>query len=220
MKCYLISSLLIFQSMLFGLSTGPFVTISTPGNNSSPQVAVAESGNAVAIWRDISNQIFAAYFNESTGIWSAPIVVSIGTVPRVGIDEVGNAIAVWVTTSDIVNQINASRFNPTTMTWSAPVLISTTGGINAFPQISMNSAGVALIVWTQSSPSRVPTQSNPSQVLASSFDPTSSTFSSPPTIFLRNTNPASFEIDDINTGIAVWQSFPSGAIQAARLFVP
>lgn len=198
--------LLMLPSLLWGVSTSAPVSISSVGGNSSPQIALADNGNAVALWTAFPNQIFVSNFTATTGLWSGPVTLTLGNAPQLAIDGTGNAIVVWVTST---SQINASRFDVATQTWSAAVLVSSTGGVNTFPQIAMNGNGVALVVWLQST----------NQVLASSFNPNTFAFSTP-TTFLSNTNPAGFQLDNNNTGIAIWQSFPTGLIQTSRIFVP
>ena len=207
MKRYLVMLLLVSHPLLFGVTTSAPVAISSAGTNGPPQAAVADNGNAIAVWTAFPDQIFVSLFSVTSSLWSAPAVLAIGSVPQVAIDQSGNAIVVWVSTT---NQINASRFDVTTMTFSPAVLVSTTGGTNTLPQISMYSGGMALVIWIQSTPY---------QVLASSFNPSTMMFSAP-TVFLSNTNPADFELDNVNPGVAVFQSLPSGTIQAARISVP
>lgn len=213
MKRYLPLLVLLMHSWLFGVATTDPVTISIPGiTNSPPQVAVANNGNAVAIWTNSSsNEIFASFFNAQilpfATAWTTPVVIAVGSAPRVAIDQSGNALIVFVTVT--TNQINAVRFDVGAMTFSAPVLVSSTGGVNLAPEISMNDAGVALIVWIQT----------PYQVLASSFNPTTMAFSTP-VIFLNNINPAEFELDNFNAGVAVYQEAPTLEIKAARISVP
>lgn len=198
---------MISTSCGFALSTGAAVSLSSAGGNGPPQVVVASNGNATSVWTAFPNQIVVSTFSATTGAWSGPTVIANGSAPAVAVDQSGNTLLIWVSLN---NQIYASRYAVSSQSWSAGVLLSTSGGANSFPRISMNSSGVALIVWLQSLPY---------QVLATTFNPSTLTFLAPQ-IFLSNINPASFAIDDNNTGIAVWQSIPSGVIQAARLAVP
>lgn len=214
MERYLFFSLCFFtlwgtNPELYSITTTLPVTISSAGSNGPPQVAVAGNGNAIALWTTFPNQILVSSFKASSLTWSTPLTLATGSVPRIAIDGTGNAIAVWV---NLTNEIAASRYDVSTSTWSTAVIVSTTtsGAVNTLPQISMNSSGVALVVWILSTPY---------QVLASSFNPSTLSFS-PPTTFLSNTNPASFDLDNVNTGIAVWQSFPTGVIQASQISVP
>lgn len=62
-----------------------------------PQLAVAESGNAVVVWKSSQGSIQASQFNGTK--WSAsPITISGNTViesPQVGVDKNGNAMIIW-----------------------------------------------------------------------------------------------------------------------------
>ena len=202
-----------FQPLLFGLSFGPFISISQGGTNSAPQVAVAANGNAFAVWSNFPNLIQTAFFNAAinppTGAWSAPVNLATGIVPQIGIDQNGNAFVAWVSTvSTTANQILVTRFNATSMAF-APFVQLSTSGTNFNPQIAVNGVGVAVVIW----------QNIPAGVLSASFVPMTGTWTSP--IQLSTTTPpANFALDNFNRGIAIFSTQPQGVVQATRIFAP
>jgi hypothetical protein len=220
MKRFLIAWMLVgAPSLLFGLSTGPFIQISlTGGNGATPLLAVAANGNAFAAWLNFPNNIQTAFFNASinspTGAWTSLGTLAVGNVPQIGVDQNGNAFIVWVSTSAGTGgtQILVSRFTVATMTFATPVQLSTSGTINFAPQLSVNAIGVAVVIWQQNAPF---------QVVGASFTPMTGIWSAPVTVF-SNTYPATFALDSFNRGIALFnsQSPTPTAIQAARIFAP
>lgn len=75
--------------------------------------------------------------------------------PQIVFDAVGNGAAVWSQFDGLRKNIWASRYTASTTTWSAPVLVETNNGGDAdFPQLALDSAGNALVVWEQSDSTR------------------------------------------------------------------
>lgn len=204
------------SALIFGLPTsGPFIQLSPTTGNGVPELAVAINGNAFAAWVDFPNTIQTSFFNASInppiGQWFFLGNLSLGgTAPQIDIDQNGNAYVIWVTTPPSGSNIFVSRFSVATMSFSIPMQLSTPGTINFAPQISVNDLGFALAIWMQNAPF---------QILSSSFTPPPGAGWSVPTPILNNTYPSRFQIDNVNHGIAIFQTF-QGVIQAARLFIP
>jgi len=75
--------------------------------------------------------------------------------PQVTFDAAGNGAAVWSQFDGLRKNIWASRYIASTNTWGAPALIETNNGGDAdFPQLALDSAGNALVVWEQSDSTR------------------------------------------------------------------
>lgn len=199
----------VLTSSLFGLTSSTAVTLSdtTSVNNGVPSVAVGSNGDGVAVWTNIDNSIFAAVYTASTNTWATAATLATGLAPKVAVDGSGNAFLVYIASD---RNVYYRRYTASNQTWETAQLLSSTSAENILPAISMNSSGVALVVWVSTSPFGV---------YASTFDPTTELFSTPET-FLSNNSPSSFQIDDQNTGIAVWQTFPQGQNTAAILTVP
>ena len=209
---YLFLLLFSLPSLLFGLTTGPFITISNTGGNSTPQIAVSSGGNASAIWLNFPNTIQFAYFNAATGLWTPPLNLAVGSNAQIGIDGVGNTIVVWVSQ----NQIFASRFNVPTLTFSPPVQLSSLGGSNNSPKLAVNDVGTAVVVWLQNNFTVLSASLNPATLLWTtipiSFAPT--------TILGSSTYPAAFGLDNSNKGLAIFQTVPQNIIQVTRILAP
>ncbi len=199
--------LLVAEQSLYGLSilSGPTV-ISGTGRNSSEQIAIATTGKAMAIWVNNQNQIQASYFNGTT--WGAALNIATGSFPQVGIDGSGNATAIWLSINISTSQIFTSRYTAATGTWSTPILQST-GGINASPQIAVNTLGYALAIWVVSSPQ---------SIIATSYNPSTATWATPVTLATGTGFPL-VVLDNLNHGIVTWTD-PNAEIEALTVSVP
>lgn len=125
------------------------------GSAESPQVAMDDAGNAVAVWKQYDGSkyhIWASYYNGST--WGAAEMIehedSDGNSndPQVAMDGAGNAIAVWAQHGGLYYRIWVNYFNGSTWGTAEPV---ENGNISnaRFPQIAMDDDGNAIAVWEQ-----------------------------------------------------------------------
>ncbi len=88
--------------------------------------------------------------------WSQPVEISArGSLsrPQIQIDQAGNAIALWTYSKQTpqANTVVQSASKPAAGTWSAAQDVSASAGSAFWPDLAMNSTGVAIAVW--SSPS-------------------------------------------------------------------
>lgn len=187
--------------------TSSFATISLAGGtNSAPQLGVAGNGNAIAVWQTFPNFIQTAWFNHTTQIWTFFGTLAQGNAPVIAVDGLGNAFILFVNLS---NQIIAARFDAVNQSYSFTQL-SSSGTINTSPRIAVNTSGShGVAIWIQNTPF---------QILSSAFD-TATLSWSVPTIFAGNVFPATFGIDNFNTGVALINAFPSAQIQAANMAI-
>ena len=134
--------------------------------NLRPQVAVAPSGEAIAVWEltDLaSNGIWTSRF--SGGSWDAPselvrddsIDRSLG-YPAIAMDGSGNATLVWGQ-SDVANGTAASTLYARRFTsaWQNPVAVAPPAA-EAFiskARLSVNARGDAMVAWGRNDNSRV-----------------------------------------------------------------
>lgn len=131
--------------------------LSTPGQSADqPQVAFGASDKVVAVWVNLSTGglIESAHMTFSAGTWStiATLSASSSSAPQVAINESGDAIAVWVETDGSNNRIYAARLAYGSSTWvpyGTP--LSTAGENSSEPQVAIDPAGNAVVVWTESS---------------------------------------------------------------------
>jgi hypothetical protein len=131
----------------------------------SPQVAVDEDGNAVAVWFQSDGTEFS--------IWSNRYVVGVGWddaqlietedgeahSPQVVMDGDGNAVAVWCQYDGIQHNIWSNRY-VFGVGWDDPELIETGDGVAYSPQVATDGSGDAIAVWQQSDGTRMSIWSN------------------------------------------------------------
>jgi uncharacterized protein YheU (UPF0270 family) len=142
--------------------------INPDGNSAGdPQVASNDNGEAVVVWSqlDAANklQIFRSEYRNGT--WSDPADLSDNISPdgqdtflaKVAMNDNGDAIVVWYQSDGAKNQIFRSEY--LNGIWSDPADLSdniSPDGEDAFePQVALNNAGEAVIVWRQSDGSTV-----------------------------------------------------------------
>ena len=127
---------------------------SSSGTASLPQIAIDDSGNAVAVWRQHNGSAYDIYANRytSTGGWGAAELIesSSGTasLPQIATDGSGNALAVWMQYDGSAHSIYVNRYTPVGG-WGAAELIESSAGTASDPQIGIDGSGNALAVWSQ-----------------------------------------------------------------------
>jgi hypothetical protein len=142
---------------------------------SSPQIAVAPGGDAIAVWAQSNQpdgslaQIWANQYVVNVGWLGAKVIptpdLGGSAVPQVAMDVKGNAIAVWVqSVAGQVPVVMASRFSASSGLWemAVPVYEGHTIGVPSEPQLVVTALGDAMVVWTQ-------TNNNLSDIYASRY---------------------------------------------------
>lgn len=127
-----------------------------PGFASVADVKFDSNGNAIAVWRQTDGVRYHVMANRYVvGIgWGLAVAVEADNTadalsPRVAVDPAGNAIAVWYKSDGTRTNIWANRY--TSLGWGTPALIETDNAGDArFPEIGVDSAGNAIVVWQQS----------------------------------------------------------------------
>lgn len=120
---------------------------------STPQIAFAPSGNAVAVFSGCIPDgcaIWSAQFTAATATWgtATELIAGAGNSPQAQIasDAAGNALVVWQERSGISSRILAVRFEAGTSTWGAArVLSADLGGFG--PKIAFDASGNAIAIW-------------------------------------------------------------------------
>lgn len=131
-----------------GSWSDPATIISNDGPNSPPQVALADTNNAVAVWTDF-NQLSVEASSYINGIWNTPVTISdnLGNQDaQIIVDQNGNATAIWqswdggaIMTRNLTLNNNGWDDNPTK--------ISNDHYYNNSPKLVINSSGKAAAVW-------------------------------------------------------------------------
>jgi hypothetical protein len=136
--------------------------LSSSGGN-VPQIAIDKLGNAIAVWQlysDSTSIIQASYHNKG-GSWSVvpKDLSSTGAVsPQIAMNSSGNAFVVWQINNGSNMIIQTTHYNKSTSSWSAVQTLSDES-TNAFdPQISIDSLGNAIAIWSGNYNTRYITQ--------------------------------------------------------------
>jgi hypothetical protein len=179
---------------LSATQSSPFVQV--------PEVAIAPSGNAVAVWQFFNGSITViqgANYTKATNTWTLPATNLspagvISSDPQVGMDAAGNAIAVF----EAASSIQAAIFEQATSSWILPAVTISTTGVNSLPQVAVNPAGNAIAVW-RSTPT-------PASIQAAVYNHTTGMWSSPTIISTpgQNTTSPQVAINASGNGVAVW----------------
>ncbi len=120
---------------------------------SDPQIVVNDTGNAVAVWRNIDGDVRANSYTTAGGWETAASIgggsINVGTNPQVAIDADGNAISVWEQGGGPgVVSIWSSRYTVGSG-WNASVDIEMNEEIAYAPQVAFDATGNATAVWYQ-----------------------------------------------------------------------
>jgi hypothetical protein len=136
---------------LGGSWSSPTTLSSTGIQLTSPHVAVAPDGSAVAVWveRITGSDVAVAAAMAPNGTWSSSQALSLGTVyaedPRIRMDGGGNAVAAWIETRNDPAGVVAYAERPAGGSWGARVPIAAPDTEDV--QLAVNAAGAVLLVW-------------------------------------------------------------------------
>jgi uncharacterized protein YbdZ (MbtH family) len=127
----------------------------------SPQIAIDNNGNALAVWlQDDGSRynIWANRYTLSSGWGLAKQIEgnNIGSAydPQISFDNNGNALTVWQQENGSLHNIWANRYTLSSGWGSAEKIESNDIGSAYDPQISINNKGSALAVWIQNNGSK------------------------------------------------------------------
>jgi hypothetical protein len=148
--------------------TAELIETDNIGNADSPQIAMDENGNAIAVWRQYDGNRFSIYFNYFNGTeWgTAETIETINTSsaysPQIAMNGLGEAIVVWEQGDSAFTNIYVNYFDGSS--WDTANHIET--GDADSPQVAMDSNGNSIVVWRQ-------TDSSPYNIWARYFNGTS-----------------------------------------------
>lgn len=137
------------------------VSVSSGEHDASAEDLAADAnGNAVVVWHEDAEGVFANRFTAATSAWSGPVKIatkptppSVSSQPRVGIDSKGNAVAVWlqVPSGQPGKRIYAAHLASGATSWGTPfdLMVEPTAYTTQAPRIAMNAEGQATVVWHQ-----------------------------------------------------------------------
>ncbi len=127
--------------------------LSEEGQNAySPKVAVDGAGGAIVVWTRYngSKDVVQAALKPAGEPWGKPVTLSEAgeetSEPQVAMDPAGDAVVVW-------RQFNGSDYivqaavKPASEPWGKPVTLSEAGEETSEPQVAVDPAGDAVVVW-------------------------------------------------------------------------
>jgi plastocyanin len=118
----------------------------------APEVAVDGAGDAFVVWTrsNGTNDIIQAAVKPAGEPPSMPVNLSApgeeASEPQIAVDPAGEAIAAWVR-SNGSNDIVQAAIKPPGEGWGKPVNLSGAGAEASQPQVAVDAAGDATVVW-------------------------------------------------------------------------
>jgi hypothetical protein len=120
----------------------------------SPQIALDDSGGAVAVWRGANGAVQAA-FKKAFGWWSTAVDLSDpaagrAAYPQLAMNRFGQAVAVWqlAAAAGDVAIVQASSMG-SMGAWAAPVNVSNPATDGWLPRVAIDRLGRAVAIWNQ-----------------------------------------------------------------------
>ena len=143
-------------SLISGWESAEKIEKDDTGSARYPQVSMDSAGNAIAVWEQsdgVRHNIWANRFSFRAGGWSSADTIEKNSgfaySPQVSMDSKGNAIAVWSQSDGTIRNIWANRFTPANAWGSAEEIESDDSGNANFPEVSMDSKGNAIALWSK-----------------------------------------------------------------------
>jgi hypothetical protein len=168
------TDVMVWQTSVAGAwsKTGKLLSERTP--TSTPQLAIAKNGDALAVWRDTDTsahaRIMVASYSKQSGSWSnaVPLPGSVGSasydrgIPAAAFDDASQPLVVWQRAGDLVS----SRFDSLQQAWAGAVTIAKRAfdGNSEFDPAGLVFDGKAFVVAYESTVSKVTT------IFASRYD--------------------------------------------------
>ena len=199
----------IWANRFDGVSWGTAEMIETDdaGDAMLPQIAMDDTGAAIAVWRQNDGTRNNIWANRFDGVsWGTAEMIETGDagdamLPQIAMDDTGAAIAVWRQNDGTRNNLWANRFDG--VSWGTAEMIETDDtGDATLPQIAMDGTGAAIAVWTQNDDNSVNLRAN---IWANRFD--GSSWGAPELVETNSTSLATLPqitMDDTGAAIAVW----------------
>ncbi len=139
-----------------GWGTTPYLLETEAGLTGAFDIAFDPEGNAIAIWSQDSGGVlsmFAKRYTPGTGWGSVESVenddAGNAQYPNIAFDPAGNAIAVWQQSDGTSYNVCANIYTAG-RGWGTVSILDTEDMDAQSPTITVNSNGVAMVIWTQS----------------------------------------------------------------------
>lgn len=147
-----------FTTSAGGWGTAELIESDNSGGADNAQVAMNDSGNAVAVWAHfdgIRYNIWANYYTAGSG-WGTAEKIETDDMydalyPQVAIDSSGNVIAVWQQkqTADTLINVWSNRYTVGSGWGTNQLLDSEEAGDVYNPVVAIDANGNAMVVWAQ-----------------------------------------------------------------------
>ncbi len=193
-------------------------TLSETGQEASePQVAVDAAGDATVVWRrfDGSNYVVQAAAKPAGEAWGKPVTVSEAGqdahTPEVAVDPTGEAIAVW-TSANGSNEVVQAALKPAGEAWANPATLSGADQEASEPQVGVDAAGDATVVWTRYTGLSSGGMSN--YVVQATVKPTDEAWETPSAVSEESQEEGlepQVAVDAAGDATAVWKRFGYGS---------
>lgn len=135
-------------------NTAELIETNNAGGARAPQIAVDAAGRALAVWEQFEDSRHKIWANRFDGTsWEEAEIIETGTggtasAPDVAINAGGQAFAVWTQFDGTRDNVSVNRFDGSA--WeTAEVIDVDDGGSSRAPQIAIDAAGRAIVVWAQ-----------------------------------------------------------------------
>jgi len=120
----------------------------------APQLAVAASGAAIAVWEQ--DGIFARLYDPATDAWRSEQELDLPSggellEPHVAISDQGQGLAVWRQQAHGTSVVVASAYDHQALKWRSPTAISADGE-QWEPRVVVDAHGNAVAVWMSGGP--------------------------------------------------------------------
>lgn len=140
-----------------GWGTAELIESDNSGPASAAQVAVDDTGDALAVWIQsdgMRDNVWSNRFSPAAGWGTAALIESDDTGDarhaRVAVDSAGNGLAVWDQGGGTVANVMVNRYSAAGGWGVAAALENDNAGDALHPQVAVDPAGNALAVWQQS----------------------------------------------------------------------
>jgi PKD domain len=195
----------------------PALDISASGQNAeAPQVAIDAAGAAVAVWArsDGVDPIVQAAVKGPVGPWAGHVDLSapgdFSSEPQVAVDPAGTAVATWARDNSPTRRIEAA-VRPAGGGWQPSVPLSRAGEAAEDPDVAVDPAGNAVVLWSR-------TDGSP-RVIEAAAKQLGGPWSGPEPISVVGLSAAEprVAIDPAGNRVAVWSRFDGAKkiVQAA-----
>lgn len=182
-----------------------------------PQLAMNAGGGMAVVWAHGPSlkalAVEAASGNAAAGEWRTEGAISETGVEgsAVGVDAAGDAVAVWSAEDSEKHRRLRSSSRPASGTWQPPVEIATGGKDATQPEVAVDPAGDAVVVFEEA----VGTEGN--GAIAGVARPAGSTAFAPQAILAAsNSFTPQIAIDPSGNAVAAWEQYVREAVTVSR----